>query len=247
MPTIGFISDIHANAHALDAVLSDAECVGLDALVCLGDVVGYGPDPDHCLDRVAAVCDMMIRGNHDEVLIRQELQEEFHPRARASVLDTLTRVSPGHLMLIQAMRPRAEIEGVALTHGSFGPRPYEYLYDAPAAQRAFAGFDAVVGVVGHTHLPSMFVQPEDPRAACQAYALPLGVEVELPPDSRVILNPGSVGQPRDRNPDAAWGVLRTERRTFEVRRVAYDVDAVQRQIEARGLPYFHALRLRAGV
>jgi predicted phosphodiesterase len=249
MTTIGFISDIHSNREALEAVLADAKRVGVERLVCLGDVVGYGPDPGVCLDLVASSCDAMVRGNHDEAVLNSEFVAEFHPRAATSIQQTRDRLSPGHLMLIESMRTHTEVEGIALTHGSFGPRRYEYLYGSDAAARSFAGFSLAVGVVGHTHLPSLFIQHETRMGGgmVESYAVTPGVEVALPRDARVILNPGSVGQPRDRNPDAAWGVLRTDRMTFEVRRVAYDVDAVQRKILAMGLPDYHGLRLKAGV
>lgn len=248
MTTIGFISDIHSNREALEAVLADARRVGVDRLVCLGDVVGYGPDPSACLDIVASNCDAMIRGNHDEAILSTAIESEFHPRVATSIQQTRLHLTPGHLMLIESMRLRAEVEGVALTHGSFGPRRYEYLYGSDAAARSFAGFTQRVGVVGHTHLPSLFVLHEGGGAiAVESYAIAAGSEVQLPRDARVILNPGSVGQPRDRNPDASWGVLRTEQMTFEIRRVRYDVEAVQRKINEMGLPDYHGLRLKAGV
>jgi len=250
LATIGFISDIHANREALEAVLADVAMLKVDTLICLGDVVGYGPDPDVCLDLVAAACDVMIRGNHDEALVRQEMEREFNPRAWRSLEASRAQLTPGHLMLIQSMRDRAVIEGLSLTHGSFGPQRYEYLYDSSAADRSFEFLTTQFGFIGHTHLPSAFFQRSPgaaPSGLVENHGVLSGVEIELPATSRVILNPGSVGQPRDRNPDASWGLFDSERRTWQVRRVEYDIDAVQRKMEARGLPDYHALRLRAGV
>lgn len=249
MDRIGFISDIHGNREALEAVLRDVEQAGVDALVCLGDVVGYGPDPDACLDLIASSCDVTILGNHDEVVLKDEMVREFHPKAIAAIHQTRASLAPGHIALIESMRVRSELDGVSLAHGSFGARKYDYLYDAASALPALTAMPTDLGAVGHTHLPSIFVQQREGKVAgtIGAYALPAGVEVELPRDARVIVNPGSVGQPRDRNPDASWGLLRKDRRTFEIRRVRYDVDRVQRRMEALGLPDYHGLRLKAGV
>ena len=249
MALIGFISDVHANREALEAVLGDAESVRPDIMVSLGDVVGYGPDPVVCLDLVAAHCDVLIRGNHEDAMLGPEADAHFKPRVLASLQHGRSVLSPGHEMLIDSMRDRAEIEGVGLTHGSFGPRRYEYLYNIESAGRALRGFDADIGVVGHTHIPSIFFSRERDGEAAQvkAYAIGGASRIDLPSDCRIILNPGSVGQPRDRNPDASWAVLDTTRRTFELRRVAYDVTAVARRMNELGLPDYHALRLQSGV
>lgn len=250
MAIIGFISDIHANREALEAVLADVAMMKVDTLICLGDVVGYGPDPDVCLDLVASACDVMIRGNHDEALVRREMEREFNPRAWRSLEASRAQLTPGHLMLIQSMRERTEVEGLSLTHGSFGPQRYEYLYDSDAANRSFEFLTTRFGFIGHTHLPSAFIERTSERHATdliESFGVVSGVEIELPTHGRAILNPGSVGQPRDRNPDASWGVFDTDRLTWQIRRVEYDIDAVQRKMEAQGLPDYHALRLRAGV
>lgn len=247
---IGFISDIHGNIEALEAVLEDAETVGVDAMVCLGDVVGYGPDPGACLDLVAQQCDVMIRGNHDEALLSTRHHALFNPRAWRSIEDTKRLLEPGHLMLIESMRAGGELAGIALAHAAFEPRRYRYLYDAADAAESFEAMTPRVGVVGHTHLPSMLVKHPGSHAGpsrLETVALPAHATVCIPRRAKVILNPGSVGQPRDRNPQASWGVLDLERWTFQARRVAYDVRSVQDRMHELGLPEFHALRLGAGV
>jgi predicted phosphodiesterase len=249
---IGFISDIHGNVEALEAVLADAKAVGVDAMVCLGDVVGYGPEPGACVDLVAQNCDVMIRGNHDEAVMDVGLFSRFNPRAWRSVEASRDRLEPGHFALLESMRARGEIAGLALAHGSFGSRRFEYLYDAATASDAIDAMPSPVGFVGHTHLPSAFVlragadRRGDERGV-EAIRMPANAEIALSRDERAILNPGSVGQPRDRNPDAAWGVFDLDRWTFQARRVAYDVAAVARRMQEMGLAEFHALRLRAGV
>ena len=276
MPRIALISDIHANAEALGAVLRDAEIARADLFVCLGDVVGYGPDPDLCLDLVAQHCIVSILGNHDEAILRPELALAFNERAQESVAFTRSRLTSGHLMLIGSMRRTALVAGVSLSHGSFGPNRYEYLTTPGAALRALRGLRTPVGCVGHTHVPGAFIltaDPDDPNdphrpsdphrpndphrldnpdargATLESVTVPEGAELVIPPGARaprVVLNPGSVGQPRDRDHRAAWGLLDTDRRTFSVRRVAYDIDSVHRKIERSGLPDHLAQRLKIG-
>lgn len=250
MTTIGFISDVHGNREALEAVLADIGLYGVDVLVCLGDVVGYGPDPDVCVDLVAGHCDVMIRGNHDEATLEHRLHPHFNPRAWRSVEESRRKLSPGHLMLLDSMRASAVIDGVSLAHGSFGAQPYRYLYTTESAQSAMALMPTTLGVVGHTHIPSCFVESNDQargesRVECcrPAAFQPLA----LPTNTRIILNPGSVGQPRDRNPFASWGVIDSDERTFTVRRVPYDLSRTQQKIASMGLPEFYGERLRTGV
>lgn len=246
MPRIGFISDIHGNLEALEAVVADAEFVGCDAMVCLGDVVGYGPDPGACLDLVAQNCDTMILGNHDEAVVADALESRFNPRAWRSIEDSRKQLQPGHLALIRSMRERGEIAGLQLAHGGFTKRRYQYLYDSDSAAESLDALRSPIGFFGHTHLPSAFVRRGD-FAAIESYVLPPNSELALPSGAKVILNPGSVGQPRDRNPDASWGVLDTDRWVFQLRRVEYDINAVADRMHKMGLPEFHALRLKAGV
>jgi len=245
---IALLADIHGNSRALQAVLADVDDQGVDAIVCLGDVVGYGPEPGECLDLVAGLCDVLIRGNHDEAVLCRNARQDFNPRALEAMERSIGGLTVEHRRLLGLMQDRAAIGAVQFTHGSFGPYRYEYLYGPAEAARSMSGMELEFGAVGHTHVPSVFVQRFDengtPRVS--AHHVPSG-QVEIPEASRVLVNPGSVGQPRDRNPDASWGLLDAERRTFEVRRVAYDVDMVRRRIEELGLPEHTGLRLAAGV
>lgn len=230
--------------------MRDVNSVGVDLVVCLGDVVGYGPDPEACLDIVAGACGVMIRGNHDEAALREEVAETFNDRAKRAMDFTRNRMSPGLSMLIESMRESAEIDGVTFTHGCFGPRPFRYVWSPQEAEYAFEHLSTSIGAVGHTHIPGVFVRHtragETRGEPVDVFETPSEVEVSLSPAARVIVNPGSVGQPRDRNPDASWGLLDTERRTFRIRRVSYDIDAVQRKMERIGLPTYLGERLRVG-
>lgn len=247
MPVVGLISDIHANLEALEAVLDDAATVGVDALVCLGDVVGYGPDAAQCLEIVASTCEVMIRGNHEEALMGGRVIKSFSAKARQSTEFTREQLGEDTMGLLELMQPFAEIGDLSLAHGSFAGNRFEYLYSPESAERSFAALRTPIGVVGHTHIPAAFVMSgSNGTAGVRGNPLAPGGEMALQAGTRVILNPGSVGQPRDRNPDASWGVLDSDRMTFQLRRVVYDVSAVQRKMAILGLPDFLGERLRIG-
>lgn len=230
--------------------MQDIGAVGIDLVVCLGDVVGYGPDPEACLDIVAGACGIMIRGNHDEAALREEVAEAFNDRARRAMDFTRDHMSAGLTMLIELMRDSAEIEGVTFTHGCFGPRPFRYVWSPQEAEYAFEHLQTTVGAVGHTHVPGVFVRHTRREGvggvSVDVFDTPSSVEVSLSPAAKIIINPGSVGQPRDRNPDASWGLLDTERRTFRIRRVSYDIDSVQQKMTRLGLPSYLGERLKVG-
>lgn len=249
MARIALISDIHGNAEALERVLEHLRHVGADTVVCLGDIVGYGPDPARCVELVYEHCDATVLGNHDEALLIEHKEERFNEHARRSLRFTRERVDEWHLTMLGAMPARATRHGVAFSHGSFGKARFDYLYTVESAMRSFAGFQERWGAVGHTHLPSVFsCTTREDGSPCDVKLLALtgNVRTRLPLDRRLILNPGSVGQPRDRNPLAAWGLLDTDEGWFEVHRVAYDVESVGAKMVAAGLPDYHSRRLKIG-
>ncbi len=249
MARIALISDIHGNAEALERVLDDLKHVGADTIVCLGDVVGYGPEPGRCVELVYEHCDVCVLGNHDEALLIEQKEERFHETARAALRFTRARLDDWHLTMLRVMPDRAARHGVAFSHGSFGKARFDYLYTIEAATRSFSGFEESIGAVGHTHIPSLFsctTCPDGTPADVKLLALAGSVRTRLPLDRRVILNPGSVGQPRDRNPQAAWGLVDTDEGWFEVHRVEYDVESVGQKMVDAGLPDHHSRRLRLG-
>ena len=253
MARIALLSDIHGNAEALERVLDDLSTVNAELVVCLGDVVGYGPDPERCVELVYEHCDVCVLGNHDEAILVEAATDYFNDQARRALDYTRDRLDDWHLTMLKLMPYRTIRADVGFAHGSFGAARFDYLYSAEAAARSFEGFDQAIGCVGHTHLPSYFTCVEADGALAdesgmQVRAFPIGgaSRVRLTGGDRVIVNPGSVGQPRDRNPDASWGVLDTDEGWFEVRRVRYDVDAVGALMEAAGLPEVHRHRLRVG-
>lgn len=249
MPRYALISDIHGNLEAFHAVLRDIALDHIDQILCLGDLVGYGPEPGACIELAFTVCDRIVIGNHDEAVLDATSTDDFNPRALASIQITRDLLDHGHRQMLATLPRTERIGELAITHGSFGSDHYEYLYNQRAAVRSLGGLKHRYGAVGHTHVPCAFACPiTEPASSSNVFGEQLVRDIvrPLPMDSKVLLNPGSVGQPRDRNPDASWAVLDTERRTFQIRRVEYDVDRVSQQIAGLGLPEFHAERLRVG-
>lgn len=249
MPRTAILADVHANLEALHAVLADIAQHDVDRIVCLGDLVGYGPDPARCIEIIHTVCDRIVLGNHDEAAAHPDLLGCFNPRARDSLTFTQTVIADEHTALLTRLPDRARIDGISLTHASFGPDQYQYLYDEDAARASFSGLRTSIGAVGHTHLPVLCTaNPKIGGHHDNINITPLTPNVPTPiPDATVaIINPGSVGQPRDRNPDAAWALLDTDHMTLRSRRVPYDIDTTLRKIDRHGLPNILGERLRIG-
>ncbi|MEQ9617387.1 MAG: metallophosphoesterase family protein [Phycisphaerales bacterium] len=249
MTRIGLISDIHSNLEALEAVLCDVSLAGVDTLVCLGDITGYGPNPSECVELIRDTCDLVVLGNHDEAMINPKIGARFRGSAKLALDFNRDALTIEQLTWLQALPERAETGDLSVTHACFGPNKYDYLYSKEIASQAFTYMPTRFGAVGHTHLPSTF------HCCAQSQGLPEQITMEavvgrakvaIPETCRMIINPGSVGQPRDRNPDASWAVLDTDASTFQIRRVWYDVMQVERKVLASGLPVAHAERLRIG-
>ncbi len=237
-------SDVHGNLTALEAVLQAAGPV--EAFWFLGDLVGYGPDPEACVQRVRGLHPLVcLQGNHDAAVVGQLDLSFFNAEARRSVEWARTQLSPAALAFLQTRPPLVVLEewGVTLAHGSPQRPLEEYLLSEPAVRRAFHALETPLAFVGHTHLPVAFVEG---REGFQIVPGHPGETFTLPPGARAILNPGSVGQPRDGNPQAAFALWDTQTGVWSWHRVPYDVRAVQQRMLALGLPTFHAHRLRRG-
>jgi diadenosine tetraphosphatase ApaH/serine/threonine PP2A family protein phosphatase len=238
------LSDIHANLHALDAVIADAAPRGYDAVLVLGDLVGYGGDPNGVIERTLALEPAaMIRGNHDKVAAGLEPSVLFNEIARRSIEWTAKTLTPGHLRLLAELPkgPRAIDAQVEISHGSPFDEDY-YIFDVADAHRALAAASAPWSFFGHTHVPMIFATSEAPVTRP-------GDDEDtylLPQSGAALVNVGSVGQPRDGDPRAAYGLLDVERRLLELRRVAYDIAGAQQRILDAGQSPYLALRLERG-
>jgi len=239
------LSDMHANRQALDAVLADASVVGYDAVLVLGDLVGYGADPAAVIERTLGLNPVaMIRGNHDKVAAGLEPASFFNDVARRAI-EWTAEVLPPTLLRALAALPKGPLvvsSKLEICHGAPFDEDY-YVFDTDDARRAMDAAASPICLYGHTHLPALFAavgQPFAPRTDLEID------EFQLPPDGRVLLNVGSVGQPRDGDPRAAYGVLDLDRLVIRLRRVPYDVAGAQAQIIGAGLPHALAARLERG-
>ena len=238
---IAVLSDVHANLPALEAVLADAGPV--DAIWHLGDVVGYGPDPDGVVERLRDAGATGVKGNHDAAACGGPEIEWFNPEARRAMEWTRAAVSPPTVEWLGA-QPERRTEGVAeLVHGSHREPLWEYVTSASIARATLRAFDAQVGLHGHTHVPVAFVEDGDGLELVRGRP---GGSLELE-GRRALVNPGSVGQPRDGDPDASYLIWEPEAERVTWRRVPYDVAAVQRQMREAGLPPSLAARLAVGL
>ena len=236
-------SDVHANLPALQAVLADAG--DFDAAWYLGDIVGYGPDPNECIEIVRSLPAVVsLLGNHDAAVTGKLELKAFNQEARNSVLWVKEKLSEENLEYLKSLPEKQAVEDAFfLAHGSPRNPVWEYILDVPNAQVNFDYFDQRICFVGHTHLPIMYLT-QNSHSAVQ-WKIPRSDEITRI-QGRAILNPGSVGQPRDRNPMASYGIFIIEELTWEVRRVPYAIEQVQKRIEALGLPGRNAVRLAEG-
>jgi diadenosine tetraphosphatase ApaH/serine/threonine PP2A family protein phosphatase len=241
---IAVLSDIHANLVALDAVL--AALGPVDAIWHLGDVVGYGPEPDAVVERLAHVGARGVRGNHDAAALGGPEIEWFNPDARAAVEWTRDRIGRPTRDWLAALPLTLAGDGHLRVHGSPRDPIWEYVTNASSARAnlvSLAGAGATVGLHGHTHVPIAFRDDDGHVAVISPTE---GSEIELD-GRRVLLNPGSVGQPRDGDPASSWLELDTERGAATWHRTAYDVGLVQDAVRRAGLPGRLADRLAFGL
>ena len=239
----GLISDIHGNLEALEAVL--AELKDCDAFLCLGDLVGYGPDPGACLDRVRGLPGLVcVAGNHDLAVVNRFDVTTFNDYAREAVFWTQRQLSPEHISYLDSLPLRARAADAELVHGSL-PNEMDYISTTWEATSCFEAMAGDLCFVGHTHVAEYYWQ-RDRAGVAEQKALRSGGRADLVDDLRYIVNPGGVGQPRDRNPAASCGIYDAESRAVEIRRVEYDVARVQAKMRKAKLPEYLADRLAKG-
>jgi diadenosine tetraphosphatase ApaH/serine/threonine PP2A family protein phosphatase len=234
---VAVISDIHANWPALEAVLADLPDV--DDVVCLGDVVGYGGEPVRCLDFVRGRGWLTLSGNHDLACTDSDVLGWFNEDAAVAIRWTIEQLGPERIDWLRALLPKETRDGALLVHASPRSPVFEYVMDAESAEANLDQLGDRLCFHGHSHLPGVF-RLDDGRIE---HDYLLGTVALHGP---ALVNPGSVGQPRDRDPDASYGVWDVTAKTFEFRRVAYDRAAAQRAILEAGLPDRFAQRLDFG-
>jgi diadenosine tetraphosphatase ApaH/serine/threonine PP2A family protein phosphatase len=237
------ISDVHANYTALETVLKDAGQV--DETWCLGDLVGYGPDPNAVVEQVRELTHLTcIMGNHDMAAIGKLAFESFNGDARRSLMWTEKVLTADNMNFLRSLPQSTKVRGeVTLAHGSPRDPLWEYVLNTLTARLNFDHFDTPFCFIGHSHIQSMFLLNEG-KDRVTLESAKVNRPIMLMP--RMLVNPGSVGQPRDRDPRAAYAIYNTETRQWEARRVQYNVNEVQQRLLESGLPEKHAVRLGEG-
>ena len=238
---IAIFSDVHGNLEALQTVQKKIAEANVDRMICLGDTVGYGADPNTCLEGVRAASDFVLAGNHDWAVVGLEDLAYFNPIAREAVEWTARVISEENAALLRAYKPTREEGGCCYAHATpLNPAEWGYLFDPDEGSYALAYTNFAMCFVGHSH--RAFV-----CSASRKTTLLREGSVRLADDDRYLVNVGSVGQPRDGDARAAFAVWDREKGNIELHRVSYDVAAAQAKILAAGLPSILAERIEVGM
>lgn len=244
-------SDVHGNFEALTAVMDALAGERIDRYLCLGDSVGYGADPTACLARLRACDTVMVGGNHEAACVGKLELSWFHNAARTALVWTRDQLGFTELDFLRRLPLTATVGPFTLVHGTLKqPEKFDYLIDAARAIETMTASQTLMCLVGHTHVPGVM---EYDRSQHRLVRVLMGAEAlgeilftDHPDTRRYLVNPGSVGQPRDGDPRASAAVIDTEQREVSIRRIPYDVATAQRKIHQAGLPEFLADRLALG-
>jgi diadenosine tetraphosphatase ApaH/serine/threonine PP2A family protein phosphatase len=240
------LSDIHANRQALEAVLAAVDEAEVDQVWCLGDLVGYGADPDACVALARERCSLCLAGNHDLALLGALDISTFSEAAAAAVAWSREQVGEETVEFLATLEPTASQNGVGLSHASPRDPVWEYVLSTDQAEAGLDAQEERVGLIGHSHIALFFMRaPGVQRGYAQGAQASDGSEIEIS-EGEWLLNPGSVGQPRDGDSRAAWLELDTESWRARYHRVPYDIEGAAAAIRAAGLPDVLAERLEVG-
>lgn len=237
------LADIHANLEALTAVLGDIEQKGgVDEYWCLGDIVGYGPEPHACIELLRRYNHVAVAGNHDRGAIGKLGMNQFNPHAQIALAWTAEHLTEEDSGYLGSLPLTLDIDEFLLAHGSPADPLLEYVTSTGIATRNFAFLRSPFCLVGHSHVPAVFME-ESGTAAARSFSPGVGLVLGK---SRMVINPGSVGQPRDGDPQAAYAIYDSESGVIRLYRVPYDIEATYQRIMQTGLPLHLAIRLKEG-
>ncbi len=237
------LADIHANLAALNAVLNDIKIKGaVDEIWCLGDIVGYGPDPVECLNLLRKLKAVCVAGNHDFGAVDQIDLSYFNPAAAEVCRWTAEQLGPIDARYLEDLPETVQKGDFLLVHGSPSSPLFEYVITTNSAERNFSFFETRYCLVGHTHVPLAF---REQKSKIESVTLLPDIELVLG-DRRLIINPGAVGQPRDGDPRASYAIYDSDHHKFHLYRVPYDIRATQDKMVQAGLPLTLVMRLEVG-
>jgi len=236
------LSDIHANLEGLTVVLNSLRRDSIDAYYCIGDIVGYGANPNECIDEIRAISCISAAGNHDWAAAGIIPADYFNDFAREAVEWTGSVLTSGNREFLRSLGLVLQGTGITLVHGTLvEPHAFHYMFNCGVARETFEAMQANICFVGHTHIAGFFVMDDKEGVSFNAQR-----QIRIEPGHKYIVNAGSVGQPRDNNPRAAYCVFDTASMIVQIKRESYDVVAASRKILDAGLPRFLAERIMVG-
>jgi diadenosine tetraphosphatase ApaH/serine/threonine PP2A family protein phosphatase len=240
--SIIILSDIHSNLEAFQAVLKDMAHEQVDQVLFLGDIVGYAADPGPCIETLRGLTPHVVAGNHDWAAVALTDADYFNPEARAAVEWTAEHITDDHTSFLKALPLTRRLPGMLLVHATpYGPDAWHYIFYLDDASRSFMHFEQQICFTGHSHYPISFARDHEGRISVIRDS-----SYTLLDSYRYLINVGSVGQPRDGDPRAAYGIYNPEDASFHIKRVPYDIKRTREKIIAAGLPPFLASRLEEG-
>ncbi len=236
------ISDIHSNFEALTAVLDHIQTQMVDSVICLGDVVGYGPNPNECVELIKLNCSLTLMGNHDFACLDQSELDYFNDYARQALLWTIENLTPSSIQFISKLPLSEKLDDIFMVHASPDhPSAWNYIMSMDDAMINFNFFETNICVYGHTHLSIIFTEEEN-----GGYSVSREAHIKIDKKNKYLINVGSVGQPRDYNSKAAYGIIDTVDQHFQLHRVAYDYRLTQEKMRQYRLSDFLIHRLENG-
>jgi len=236
------LSDVHSNLEAFQAVLTDLAREKVDQTFFLGDIVGYGADPDQCIELLRGLTTFVVAGNHDWAVVGLTDYSYFNPLAKTAIEWTARTVTAAHQEFLKKLPLAQNYRNIALVHATpCEPEEWNYLLSLEEVHLSFQHHDRQICFLGHSHVPIAFKQDEEGQSS----VLP-DTTFTLRDSQRYIINVGSVGQPRDGDPRAAYGIYSRDDSCFTLKRVPYNIESAQEKIIAAGLPHFLAQRLALG-
>jgi predicted phosphodiesterase len=237
------LSDIHGNLEAFQAVLKDLTAEGLQKIIFLGDVVGYGANPKECIDLLREKSRNIVAGNHDWGVAGKTDTSNFNSAARMAIEWTISQLNPEYKGFLAQLPLKRDEEDFTYTHSTpINPQEWHYIFSEHEALRNINGLEQKLCFIGHSHIPVVFALNQFGELLFTTDCTKIIVDEK----TRFLINVGSVGQPRDSNPQAAYGILDTEKQVFFLRRVSYDIARAQKKILSAGLPPVLAERISKG-
>ena len=228
----GIISDIHSNLEALNIVLSNLK--DIDKLICLGDIVGYGPNPNECVEVIKNLSIPTVAGNHDKAVIGELSIEWFNRDAADAVRWTQIEISGKNLEYLKSLPIHLDFENFEIVHGSLREPVEEYITSIFEAMPTFEKMKKPLLFVGHTHVPIAIVMKKD--GDFDGWMLEDNQNIRTPEWEKVLINPGGVGQPRDGDSRASFGIYDSDKKEFTLHRIEYNIEKVQEKMRVAGLP-----------